>query len=91
MLYQITIQINTEDHEGWRRSYGVPTFYLDSAMQGIRTAKHAAEVGLHVVSSVGLRPDTTMIDVTACGPFDDAHTLTWRKPQTTDVDVNWKR
>ncbi len=57
-MWSVAINISSEitDERGatWRRSQGVPTFFLDSAVQGIAPgdAQHARKVAATVVTEV---------------------------------------
>jgi len=59
MMYAIHVQITTHgtDSAGnWTGSKGCPTFYLDSHVQGIVNATHAANIASDVVNPLGLIP-----------------------------------
>ena len=51
-LWRITAQILTTDGS-YNGSRQVPTFYLDSAIQGIRDAQHAIEIAKGVIDPLG--------------------------------------
>lgn len=53
MLYVITAQVLTS-RDGYSGSVQVPTFYLDSAIQGIVNAKHAADIAATIIDPLGI-------------------------------------
>jgi hypothetical protein len=53
MLYQITAQYVRNDN-GYTCSRQVPTFYLDSRVQGIVSVDHAEKIAREVIDPAGL-------------------------------------
>jgi hypothetical protein len=51
-MYAVTGQILTHNGD-WHGSVSVPTFYLDSAVQGITGPRHATEIARGVVNPLG--------------------------------------
>lgn len=49
MLYGITAQIEHTDDDGRHGSTGVPSFILDSDIQGITSAAHARRIAYDVI------------------------------------------
>lgn len=52
LMYVITAQILTTDGD-YKGSRQVPTFYLDSAVQGIVSTAHAIEIAKGVIDPMG--------------------------------------
>jgi hypothetical protein len=44
MVYMITATIVIDRKNGWKETGQVPTFFLDSAIQGITSAAHAERI-----------------------------------------------
>lgn len=68
MIYAIHLMITTHgaDSAGeFSGSRGCPTFYLDSDVQGIMNAEHAANIASDVVNPLGLIPADDL-HVSAC-------------------------
>jgi hypothetical protein len=51
MLYTVVAQVVRSDN-GWRSSAGVPTFLLDSNVQGIEHVEHAASIAYRLLRTV---------------------------------------
>jgi len=51
-LLRVTMQVGREDKNGWRLSFGLPTFYLDGDQHGLTTEDEAEEFLKKVVASV---------------------------------------
>ena len=49
-VYAVHVQILTRAADGYAGSRGVPTFYLDSRVQGITGPEHAAAIAAQVVN-----------------------------------------
>jgi hypothetical protein len=47
--YKVVASVHMPDEDGWQRSRNAPTFILDSHIQGIVTAGHAAGIARDVV------------------------------------------
>jgi hypothetical protein len=65
MMYAIQAQILTCTSDGYEGSRSVPTFYLDSDVQGLTGAGHAAEVAADVINALHVIPPGNL-RVTAC-------------------------
>jgi hypothetical protein len=52
MMYVITAQVLTEQ-DGYTGSRQVPTFYLDSALQGITDVSHATDIAKTIIDPMG--------------------------------------
>jgi hypothetical protein len=52
--YAVHATIGTSAGNGYRGARAVPTFYLDSRVQGIVSAGHAAEVAAGILNPLGL-------------------------------------
>lgn len=52
MLYTVVAQVVHTSTDGWRRGVGVPTFLLDSNMQGIVHVEHAAQIAYDLLRTV---------------------------------------
>ena len=52
MMYAVSVQVITHDGD-YSGSKSVPTFYLDSTVQGITGPEHAADVARDVVNPLG--------------------------------------
>jgi len=52
MLYVITAQVLTSEN-GYTGSRQVPSFYLDSALQGITDAAHATDIAKTIIDPMG--------------------------------------
>jgi hypothetical protein len=73
MLYVITAQILTSDDE-YNGSRQVPTFYLDSALQGIADAAHATDIAKTIIDPMGTLELTIHAEpsiVSVPGPSDE--------------------
>lgn len=53
ILYAITAQVMTTGEHGETGSRQVPTFYLDSGVQGILTVEHANEIAKGIIDPMG--------------------------------------
>jgi len=49
MLYGIVATVTTKS-KGWMNSRRLPTFYLDSAVQGILSKDHAKQIATEIVN-----------------------------------------
>jgi hypothetical protein len=58
--YAIHAQALTHAEGGWGGSVQVPMFYLDSRVQGIVSAEHAAEVARGVIDPLGQLPEADL-------------------------------
>lgn len=75
-MYQIQGQLVFEK-DGWTRSVGVPTFYLEKHLQGIENAEQALEVARRVVD-VG--EQAKEIHLTAYNSYNGTYEAkSWRK------------
>jgi hypothetical protein len=52
--YIITASVHTPGEDGWQKSRNVPTFELNSRIQGIVTAGHAAGIARDIVDPFGI-------------------------------------
>jgi hypothetical protein len=52
MLYTVVGQIVRTSDNGWRSSVCIPTFLLDSGIQGITDVEHAAGVALSMLRDI---------------------------------------
>jgi hypothetical protein len=52
MMYVITAQVLTEN-DSFTGSRQIPTFYLDSAVQGITDAGHATDIAKEIIDPAG--------------------------------------
>jgi len=48
-LYSITANVNKVNEEGWNVNRQIPTFYLDSDVQGITDAGHACGIARSIL------------------------------------------
>lgn len=53
MIYAVQCQVVTE-YNGYRSSHGTPTFFLDSAIQGIRDVAHAGMIAKSMFKSLSV-------------------------------------
>ncbi len=60
--YAVTATVSRTSDTGWTSTRQVPTFLLDSRVQGITSAEHAARIALDVVNAFG---DPIEVSVTA--------------------------
>lgn len=49
MLYAIQAQVVWTNKKGWKTSRQIPTFFLDSDIQGIVNAEHAEEIAVKML------------------------------------------
>jgi hypothetical protein len=49
--YIVQAQI-TQTRDGWRRSFGLPTFLLDGNIQGIISEAHAEQIARNLIISI---------------------------------------
>ena len=54
--YAIHAQVKTHGTNGFEGSRGVPTFYLDSRVQGITDAMHAARIAAGIINPLACIP-----------------------------------
>jgi hypothetical protein len=52
MLYRIIASVSNRPNGDWRYATQVPTFYLDSATQGIIHAEHAAQIARDMLAEL---------------------------------------
>lgn len=64
-VYAIHATIRTHGSNGFTGSVSVPTFYLDSRVQGIVSAEHAAGIAAGIVNTLGRTPRED-VDIKAC-------------------------
>jgi hypothetical protein len=69
-VYAVHATIRTHGSNGFTGSVSVPTFYLDSRVQGIVSAAHAEGVAAGIVNTLGRTPRED-IDIRAY-PVDPA-------------------
>jgi len=78
MLYVITAQVLTSQ-SGHNGSQQVPTFYLDSALQGITDAEHAVKIARYIIDPMGtleLSIHAEPITVSVPGPPEPSEAVT---------------
>ena len=56
-MYQLTVTVETTSADGWTGARQLPTFYLDSDVQGIVSADHAERIARRMLTDVN--PDAT--------------------------------
>lgn len=52
MMYAVSVIVTTEK-DGWTCAVGVPTFFLDSNVQGIVSESHAQEIATSMFTRLG--------------------------------------
>lgn len=52
MLYYISVQVVEENRDGSRTSWGLPTFVLDSDVQGIVDREHAERIAKDMLGGI---------------------------------------
>lgn len=57
MLYQITATRHETREDGWESTKQLPTFYLDSRVQGILNSQHAERVALDLLETAASNPN----------------------------------
>ncbi len=63
-LYIIAATVTVESRDGWRTAYQMPSFYLDSRIQGIVDDAHAERIARTMLMQ-GRNPQTTAVSVSA--------------------------
>lgn len=53
MLYQIQATVTNRDSERWTKMAQIPTFYLDSEIQGIVSDDHAEHIAGSILNPFG--------------------------------------
>lgn len=48
-LYSVVANLSVEREDGWTRTTGVPTFFLDSSVQGITNEAHAESIARDIL------------------------------------------
>lgn len=69
MLYQITgnavVESTGKGRKAWTKTVQLPTFYLDSNVQGITSVDHARRIAGSMLQSVMTAPSALFLDVIA--------------------------
>lgn len=80
MMYAVNVAIVTRKGE-WEGARMVPTFYLDSDVQGITGVEHAARVAAEVVNPLGLIPadDIAVYTVPVSAGTSNGFTREWNE------------
>ena len=70
VLYAVSARVQRYDVEGWRCTVDLPTFYLDSRVQGITGEDHAREIVRDMLARLG--HDSADVQVSATlAPISD--------------------
>ncbi len=85
MLYTIQAQVSGKNADGWDFSRQVPTFTLDSAVQGITSAEHAEKVARDLILSVAKDVTVNLIVTPVPQPHIVVHKTVYG-PWPTDDD-----
>lgn len=61
MLYAVSVIVTRRFPDGWTSAIDMPTFYLDSNVQGIVSADHAAEIARQMFMRLGHKRDDVSV------------------------------
>jgi hypothetical protein len=65
MLYCVQANV-CRSFEGWKHYHGVPTFYLNSRVQGIMSGEHAEQIARDIINPLKDDALWVQVTVTAC-------------------------
>lgn len=66
MKYAIHATLCHTDRQGWSTTYQIPTFYLDSNVQGITSAEHAERIAASIINPTCQKGVITQIHAEPC-------------------------
>ena len=63
MMYQVVAYVQRKDANGWSSTLDIPTFFLDSHIQGITSCAHAEKIARDMLNRLAGNDAVISIDV----------------------------